>query len=159
MKSAERGEHDLRGEWERGGRRPRRNRTVVRPVRRTARAVPEEPALHAVYDLRDRAGAMTGSESPAAVAIAGKAERVADGVSLLDECGAAGILEIIERRAELGTLVTHERVVDPTEIDPEVGEVVNEERAGVEQPMAVDAFPRIRRAPRRVGVGGNRVRR
>ncbi len=37
--------------------------------------------------------------------------------------------------------------------------MVNEERAGVEQPVAVDAFPRIRRAPRRVAVGGNRVRR
>ena len=77
---------------------------------------------------------------------------------MLPERGAAGVLEIVERTAERRTLLTHEGVLDPAEIDPEVGELVNEERAGVEQPVGVDALSGTRRTPRRAGLGGDRVR-
>ena len=81
------------------------------------------------------------------------AERVADRVLLVDERRPAAVLEVVD------PALAHGSVLDLPEVDPDVGELVGEERSRAEVLLPVDPLPRIGRRPRGVGAGRDRMRR
>ena len=81
------------------------------------------------------------------------AKRVADRVLLMDERRPAAVLEVVD------PALAHGSVLDLPEVDPDVGELVGEERSRVEVLLPVDLLPRIGRRPRGIGAGRDRMRR
>ncbi len=82
-----------------------------------------------------------------------KTAGIADAVLLLDEGGAAAVLEVID------PVFAHECVLDATKIDPHMGELMREEWSCVQELGVVDGLPLIRRRPCPVALRGKRVRR
>src|SRR5664279_6455088 len=80
-------------------------------------------------------------------------ERIADSVLLLHMRRAPAVLEVVT------LLLAHIGVADAAKIDPDMRELVDEERPGVEIVDAVDRLPLVGAAPRGVGVGTDRMRR
>src|SRR5439155_17752776 len=106
--------------------------------------------VHPVDPQRPGPRTLAGGEAPAVAAVALEAARVAHRVLLLDIGGAPGVLEVIEPS------LPHVPVPDPTEVDPEVRHLVDEEGPGVDELVAVDLPPRICRQPRVVAFLGER---
>ena len=77
-----------------------------------------------------------------------EAERVADGVLLLNERRPSAVLEVVE------VVLAHEAVPDAAKVDPDVGHLMDEERPGVEKLDVVDRLPFVRRAPGLVTLAG-----
>src|SRR5262245_46732299 len=119
---AEGGNHDLRCERQRGDDHPRRQRAVVGTVGRTAGAVPIELALDPVHPPGLEAGPVTRGDAPAVLAVAGELERILPRILLMDVGRPPAVLEVI------APVVAHELVLDAAEIDPEMRELVREER-------------------------------
>src|SRR4029453_4236881 len=69
--------------------------------------------------------------------VALEAQRVPDGILLLHEGRLPAVLEVV------AAALAHERVANATEIDPEVRQLVGEQRPGVEQVRAVGFLPLI----------------
>jgi hypothetical protein len=82
-----------------------------------------------------------------------KAAGIADAVLLLHQGGAAAVLEVID------PVLAHESVLDATKVDPYMGELMGEERPGVQELGAVDGLPLIGGGPRPVALRGKRMRR
>ena len=82
-----------------------------------------------------------------------KAAGIADTVLLLDEGGAAAVLEVVD------PVFAHECVLDAAKIDPHMGELMREEWSGVQELSAVDGLPLIGRHPCPVALRRKRVRR
>src|SRR5262249_60400428 len=129
---ADRRQDDLGRERERRHDRPRSERSVVGPARDRARDVIKESPLDAVDDEPDRAGPLARRDSPAPLSVPLELPRVCDPVELMRACRAPAVLEVI------AALRPHERVADPAKINPDVGELADEERAGVEELFAVE---------------------
>ena len=96
------------------------------------------------------AGAVARGDAPAVLAVAGELERVAARVLLLDVGRLAAVLEVVD------VVLAHERVLDAAEVDPEVRELVREQRPGVEELAAVDLLPLVGRAVGGVALGRQR---
>src|SRR5690606_27035623 len=74
-----------------------------------------------------------------------EAVRVANGVRKLDVRGPPRVLEVVDGRAEVGTLRTHVGVPDAPEVQPEVRELVEEERTRIDVCVAIERLPAVRR--------------
>src|SRR3546814_2354676 len=85
-------------------------------------------------------------EAPAVLVIAGVAARVDAGVGALHVHGTAAVLEVV------AALLAHEAVVDAAEVDPRVRELMDEQRPGIQEAVAVDVFPLVGAGPRAVAV-------
>src|SRR5690606_26898224 len=111
-----------------------------------------EPAHHAADLPPGGAGSVAGGESPADIAVPGKAAWVPDGVLPLDVHRAPAVLEVVE------PALPHVPILDPAEVHPDVRQVVNEERAGVDVLDPVDPLPAVGREPGVVRLGRDRKR-
>jgi hypothetical protein len=132
-------DHDLRREGERGQHDPGRERSVVGSVGRSAGDVVQELAFDPSHRPRSPARAVRGRDSPAPFSVANEAVRIADRIVPMDVRRLTAVLEIV--RAAL----PHEGVANAPEIYPEVGELVREQRAGVEDVPPVDIPPSVGR--------------
>src|SRR6185369_7936701 len=100
-----------------------------------------------------RARPVARAHPPAQLADVRECERIPDRVLLLDERRAAAVLEVVAVAA------AHVGVADAAEIDPDVRELMDEERSGVEVADAVDLLPFVGAAPRVVAARRDGVRR
>ena len=122
----------------------RRRPPTERAFRRRAlgdrpRDVVEEAALDAVDDEHGRPRPFARGDAPAVLAVALELPRIADPVLLMSVGRAAAVLEVV------AVLCPHEGVPDAAEVDPDVRELVNEERPRVEELLAVETAPAIGR--------------
>src|SRR4030095_5700572 len=78
-----------------------------------------------------------GRNAPTVLPVALEAQRVPDAILLLHEGRLPAVLEVV------AAALAHERVANATEIDPQVRQLVGEQRPGVEQLAAVDCLPLI----------------
>ena len=99
----------------------------------TPARVVEEAPLDAV-DRSRRPRPVARREPPAQFAVVGKATGFRIAYSLLDIGGPPAVLEVVD------PLVAHEGVLDAAEVDPDVRELVGEQRAGVEVFEVVELF-------------------
>src|SRR6202011_533062 len=90
-------------------------------------------------------------DPPAVAAVALELERVMDGVLLLDVRRAPTVLEVVDAP------FAHEGVADLPEVDPDMRELVGEERSRVEQLEAVDTLPQVGCGVGREALGRQRV--
>src|SRR5215204_1477017 len=147
----ERREHDLRREGERGDHSPGGERAVVRAVRDGARVVVVEAPRDAFDPARGRAGAVARRDAPAILAVADELLRITNRILLLHVAGAAAVLEVINASR------AHEVILNAAKVYPDVGELVNEERPGVEEFNAVKFLPAIGLRPGFVTLAGQPV--
>src|SRR5450759_3685544 len=150
---SDRRQHDLRRERQRGDRRPRGDGAVVRPGRDAPRLVVVEAALDTHDPASGGAGAVARRKPPAIFAVALELSRVADRVLLLGERGAAAVLEVVN------AALAHVVVADAAKVYPDVRELVNEERPGVQELLAVELLPAVRPCPCLVAALWQGVRR
>jgi hypothetical protein len=87
------------------------------------------------------------------LAVAREFFRVADCVLLLNVGGAAAVLEVINRAP------AHVLVLYAAKIYPDVRELMNKKRAGVQVFVIVKLLPAVSARPRLITFGGQRVRR
>src|SRR5688572_9601326 len=97
----------------------------------------KEAACDSAHSPCCRTRAVTGGDAPGVLAIAAKAFGVSHRVALVDIGGATAVLEVVAR------LPPHEGILDAAEVNPQVGELMHEERAAVEHVVAVDPLPAI----------------
>src|SRR6185295_5879264 len=96
-------------------------------VRHAARHIIEEAALD-VTDLPHRpAGSIARGQAPEVLAVAHECERVMNRVLLLDVGRSPAVLEVVD------ALAAHEDILDSTEVDPQVRELMDEERAAMQE--------------------------
>ena len=112
------GDHDLRGERQRGDHNPRSDCAVVGAVGRPAGDVFVELPLDLVHRSLHPARAITGREPPTVLPVALELQRVPDGVLLLHKGRLPTVLEVV------GAVLAHEGVADAAEIDPQVRELM-----------------------------------
>ena len=137
-------QHDLRREWQRRHHGPRRDGAVVRSVRYAAPHVVEELPLDAVHLDGVGTGAVARGDPPAIFAIARELERIVDRVPLLHIGCAAGVLEIVD------AFVAHERVLNAAKVDPDMRNLMREQRPRVKIVVSVTVFPLVGGSPRGV---------
>src|SRR6185437_3458131 len=144
---ANRRNNDLRSERQGRQDNPRCQRAVVRAKWRPAGAVFVELSLgvidHSLFPPRSIARRYP----PAEFAVAYEFERVAPRVFLVNIGRLAAVLEVV------AVVLPHKRVADATEINPEMRELMREERPGVEQLASIDFFPAICGAVSDVALG------
>ena len=131
---------------------PGRNGAVIGPVGHSARQVVKELPLDTVDLDGVRPGAIARGDPPATPAVALELERIVDRVLLLHIGGAAAVLEVID------AFVAHEHVLDAAKIDPDVRQLMREQRSGVKIVVSVTVLPSISRTPRGVAAVGQRIR-
>src|ERR1700723_3805851 len=134
-------------------RRGRSDGSVVRPIRDAASGITKEAPLDAIYSHPSRAGPVAGRESPAVLSVATKIVRIAHRVFALNGSRLTAVFKIVT------TLLAHEWILNASEIDPCVRELMDEERTCVEKIVAVQIFPLVRRGPCGIAIGGNRIGR
>src|SRR5665647_227343 len=139
---AEHGQRDLRRERQRRHYGPRCDGAVVRSVRYASPHVIEELPLDAVDTHGLWTRTFAGADSPAVAAVGLELERVVDRVLLLHICSAAAVLEIID------AFIAHEGVLNSAKVDPDMRELVCEQRPGVKILLSVNALPLVGGAPR-----------
>lgn len=100
------------------------------------RHVIEELALDVVHFDGVRAGAVARGKSPVMPTIAGELERVVDRVLLLRISRAAAVLEIVDAFA------THEGVLNAAKVDPDMRELMCEQRPGVKIFLSITVLPK-----------------
>ena len=125
-------QHDLRRERQRRHRRPRRDGAVVRPVREAARLVVVEATLDAIDPVRGGTGAVARGDPPAVFAVSLEVVRVADRILLLHQGRTAAVLEVVDAP------LAHEGVLDAPKVNPDVRQLMDEERSGIQEFMAVE---------------------
>ena len=113
-------QHDFRRKRQRGNHCPRRKRAVVRAVRHAASNVAIELAHDAVHFKAVGTRSIAGGNASATSTIAGKFERIVDGVLLLHVGRTAAILEVIN------AFGTHEGIPNTAKINPEMRELMRE---------------------------------
>jgi hypothetical protein len=86
------------------------------------------------------------------LSVARKLARIFDGIALLHMGGAPAVLEVVD------ALVAHERILDSAKVDPDVRELVREQRSRIEVVIAVAVFPSIIRQPGVIAVPRQAVR-
>ena len=102
---------------------PRGDGPVVRAVRYTACDIIKKAALNA-RDLAHRpAGSITRRQPPEILAVANEGVQVMNGILLLHMGRAPAILEVV------AALAAHKEILDSPEVDPQVGVLMDEERA------------------------------
>src|SRR3989304_2115046 len=144
----ERRQHNLGREWQRGCHSPRREGAVVGSVRHTTPHVIEKLPIDAIYFDGVGAGSFARGKPPAMSAIAGELERVVHRVLLLDIGRAAAVLEIVD------ALDAHEGVLNAAKVDPDMRELVREQRPGVKILISLTVFPPVSGRPRSVAALG-----
>src|SRR5207245_8051293 len=97
-------------------------------------------------------GAIASREAPTVLAIADKFEWIEDRVFLLHESRLLAVREVV------ASAVAHEGITDAAEVDPQVRQVVREQRPRVEQFAPVDVFPGVCSTISDVTLPGKRVR-
>ena len=97
--------------------------------------------------------AVAGRDPPAIRPVALELQRVADRVLPLDIGRPPAVLEVVDPP------VAHEGILDAAEVDPDVRELVGEERARVEELVIVDAPPPVGGGPGGIALLGERVGR
>src|SRR4029079_7694709 len=132
---------------------PWRNGAVVGTVRYAASHIIEELALDSLQFDGIGAGAVARSDPPTISTIARELEWIGDRVLLLHISRATAVLEVID------TFAAHERVLDPAKIDPDVRNLMGEQRPGVQILVAVAFLPLVGRAPSGIAFGWQRMRR
>src|SRR5512136_1841901 len=113
-------QHNFRRKWQRGDHGPWRKRAVVRAVRHAASYVVIELAHDTIHFDGVGPGAIAGGNAPATSAIAGKFERIVDGVLLLHVGRTSAVLKIIN------AFGTHKCIQNTSEINPDMRELVCE---------------------------------
>src|ERR1035437_7691744 len=107
-------QHDFRGKGQRSDHCPRRDGSIVRAVWHAARHIIEEASLDA-RDLSHRpAGSIARGQPPEVLAVAHESERVMNRILLLNMGRSPAVLEVVN------SLVAHEDILDPTEVDPQM---------------------------------------
>src|SRR5450759_141199 len=117
---------DLWRKRQRSNRGPRSDRTVVGSVWHGPPSVVEEPSLDTIELAGELTRAIARRNPPAELAVMRKSAGIADAVLLLDERGAPAVLEVID------AVLAHELILDATKIDPHMGELMREERSGIQ---------------------------
>src|SRR6185437_2805925 len=138
--------------WQRRYHRPRRDGAVVRSVWHSAPKVVEEPPLDAVQLDGVGAGAIARRDSPAILAVTRELEWVVDCVFSLHTGCAAGVLEIVD------SLVAHERILNAAKIDPDMRNLMREQRPRIKIIVAITTLPFVSGCPRRVAFLRQRMR-
>src|SRR5208282_6339738 len=98
------------------------------------------------------AWAVAGRETPGVLAIVAKIVRIAHRVFALNVGSLTAIFEIVT------ALLAHESILNTSEIDPRVRELMDEERACIEKIVAKQIFPLVSHGPCLIAIG-NRIRR
>jgi hypothetical protein len=93
--------------------------------------------VDAVHGPLHPAGAIGRRDSPAEFTVAGKLEGIVDRVLPMDVRRHTAVLKVV------ASALAHEGVAKIMEVDPEMRELVREERSGVEHFASVDRFPLI----------------
>src|SRR5262249_45579463 len=137
-------DHDLRSKWQRRHRDPRRQGAVVGTKWHPARVVIIELSLNTFDDPFFPPRSVGSRDPPAELAVAFEFERVAPRVLLLNVGRLAAVLEVV------AVVLSHKRVTQTSKIDPELRELVCEERPAVEQLATVDLPPFVSGAISRV---------
>ena len=133
--------HDIGREGERGGDRPRSDAAVVRAVRRAPSLVAEEAPLFSFDCVSRRPGTIARGDSPGVFAVGLKTGWIGNRILLMNIGRAAAIFEIID------LFVTHIVVLNSSKVDPDMGELVDEERSRIEKLMIVDHSPVVSGGP------------
>src|SRR5208282_77952 len=107
-----------------------------------ASGVAEETALSAIHSQHLEARPVVRGDAPTILAIAFESIRIVSCVFALDISRAPTVFEIV------AVFLAHEPISYASEIDPRVGELMNEERPGIEKLVIVNVLPLIRRGPR-----------
>src|ERR1019366_3397417 len=110
----DRRQYDLRGERQRGDRRPRGDGAVVRAKGGATRQVVIKAAFDAIDEERGRPGTVARRQPPAAITMVAELEGVPDRVLLMHAGRPAAVLEVVDATGP------HEVVLEATEIDPDV---------------------------------------
>ena len=148
----ERGQDDLGCEGKGRGGCPGRQGSIVGSKGNSPGYVAVELPLDApLRALLREAGAEAGGEPPTVLTVPLEPHGVAQGVLLLNNGGPAAVLEIV------GPLFPHERILDAAQVDPDVRELVDEERRREEVIDVVEVLPLIGPAPRAVALRGQWV--
>src|SRR5262249_15166473 len=132
---AQGGHDDLGCERQRGDDDPGRYGAVVRPERRAARDIAEEFAIRAADLAFGGSRPVACGDPPAILAIAGEAHGIADRIFLLDEGRLPAVLEIV------AAAPAHDLIPYAAEVDPEMRELMREERPRIEHFAAVNGPP------------------
>src|SRR6185295_3713069 len=128
-------------------------RPIIRTEGDSPRHITVELSLDAPFrSLLREPGAGPRGDALAVLPIPLAPQGIAHGVPLLDNGRAAGVLEVV------GPLLLHERVLDTAKIDPEVRELMDEERRREEEIDVVEILPLIAPGPCAVARLGQRVR-
>src|SRR5207237_10726208 len=100
---------------------------------------------------RHRARTVAGAESPRELPVSCKPARIAHRVGLLDVSRAPAVFKVVD------ALRTHEGILYSPEIDPDMGELMDEQGTAVQELEPVHAFPAVCRCPRFVTFRGKRI--
>src|SRR5277367_4849458 len=133
--------HDLGREGERGGDRPGSDAAIVRAVRRAPSFIAEEAPLYSIYHVSRRPGTIARCKSPRVFVVGAEVRGIVDRVPSLDVGRTAAVLEIIDAYA------AHKVVLNSSEIDPNMRELVDEERTRINELVIVDGSPIVGRGP------------
>ncbi len=118
-------QYDLGGKRQGGHHGPWCERAVIGAKGRPARNIVEEDTRHAIDVPGEHAGPVAGGRAPAEFPILHESERIPHRILLLYKGSAATVLEII------ALMLLHERVADTAKIDPDVRQLMDEQRTGV----------------------------
>ena len=147
------GKHDLRSERQRCDDGPRSQRAVIRTIRHASRDIPKEAPCDSSRSARRRTRAVTRRDAPGVLAIVAEALGIPNGVLLVHVGCATAVLEVVNR------LPAHEGILDAAEVNPQVGELMHEQRGAVKKFVAVQPLPAIGRRPGEIALLGQGVRR
>src|SRR5580658_851680 len=117
----ERRQYDLGCKRQRRRYSPRRDGAVIRSVRDPSVHIIEEVPHNAIHFDTVGTGTIACGNSPAMAAIALELQRVSDGILLLRISCTPAVFEIVD------PFITHESVLNTTEVDPDMGELVREQ--------------------------------
>jgi len=124
---ADRRDYDLRGERQRRDNYPRSDRAVIGTIGCPASVIAVKLPLDPVHGPFVPIGAIGCCNSPTEFPVARELQRVADRVLSMNIRCLPAVLEVV------GAMLAHESVAQIAEIDPQVRELVREERTGVEE--------------------------
>lgn len=149
----QRRQHNFRRERQGRNDRPWGDCAVIGTIGHTTCGIIEESTPNAVYFEPAKAGAIARGYSPAAAIIASKFEWIIYRVLLPDISCTATILKIID------TFIAHEVVLNITKINPDMRELMREQRPGIKILITIAVGPCVSGSPRCVAAFRQRKRR
>src|SRR5215510_2319818 len=130
---------NFRSKGQRGEYSPRSDGTIVRAERGSSSEIVEKLAFDAIDFALSPTRPVARCESPTVFAVADEFHGVADGILLLHKCRLPAILEVV------AVVSAHEIITNIAKVDPEVRELMCEERAGIKQLTIVNFLPLVTR--------------